>query len=588
MWAVGILRRGRHRPHQEIAVSPDASCYVNKMPPRWVVLTAGILALALGIASVWMTRNYVGPDGLSYLEIASHFLDQGPRGLVNGYWSPMYPVFIAVGLKATGRDLLLEYLSVHIGNWLGYALSVVAFWFFLASLRRDASGRMIQTSWPWLLMALAFFLDGDFNDNAPLLEIASPDILITAVAYWIAALLLRIADEADRRKWWLWLGVALAAGYHTKSMYFAMAPLVMLIALIAGFRRGGGWVKSAAASAIVWAALCAPWVTVQSAREGRLSFGETGRLAYVWFVNHVRTPGCEGVKLYPLSKLKNPPAVLMKEPVVVFDFTSGPAGTIPSWFDQSYYGAGVPSVIDFPEMWRIAKAQFDYYWKLLFVPFALLPAALLVVVLANKSSSAELRKLNWRRLALLAFPVIPFLMYAVVVTQYRYLPAYWVIFWLLLWDAVDRLWAGRRPKLAATACLVIALFLGWRIAGHMKPRILSLRDFPRALRSIEQAPYARAGFSLNSLGAPPGSPVVALGDNFWHLYARPARVRVSGQIDPPDVDKFWKLDEQAKGKVYRTLADAGFRAIVTVHKPPAEAPDWRLLDGAAYWARILP
>lgn len=559
------------------------------MPPRWVWLAVGTLAAALGVTGAWMARHYVGPDGLSYLEIACNFLDQGPLGLANGYWSPVYPVFIALGLLITGRVPLLEYPGVHIGNWLGYVLSMIAFWFFVTGLRRDAGGKPRETSWAWLLMAFAFFLDGDFNNNAPLLEITSPDILITAVAYWMAGLLVRIADEGERWKWWLWLGAALAVGFYTKSMYFAMAPLLMLLAAAIGGRRTS-WTRRLAACAGLWAALAAPWVVMHTMREGRFSFGETGRLAYVWFVNHVRTPGGEGVRMCDLSKLVHPPVVLMSDPVVIYDYTGGPAGTIPTWIDQSYYGAGVAAITDWPAMRGIAKASAVYVWKLLVVPFAPVPIALLLVLLTGIGGRGRNGSVDWRRLSLLAFPVIPFVMYSVIVIQYRYLPAYWVIVWLILWDAADRLVGGRRRVLMMVACAVVAVFLGWRLAGHLKPRIESLRQWPEAHGSLANAPYDRVGLSLNALGAGPGSRVVALGDNFWHLYARPARVRVAGQIDPLDVKKFWKLEEGDRERIYRTLAEAGFRAIIATRKPPSGQPAWQLLGGVDYdyWVRMLP
>src|ERR1039458_10094234 len=57
-------------------------------------------ALCLFCAGVhgWANRHSMNPDGLSYLDMASRSLRDGPQNLVNGYWSPLYPALIGLGL----------------------------------------------------------------------------------------------------------------------------------------------------------------------------------------------------------------------------------------------------------------------------------------------------------------------------------------------------------------------------------------------------------------------------------------------------------------------------------------------------------
>ena len=55
----------------------------------WAVFS--ILAAA---ALSWDGRLAMNPDGLSYLEMASNTVAQGPSHLLNSYWSPLYPTLL--------------------------------------------------------------------------------------------------------------------------------------------------------------------------------------------------------------------------------------------------------------------------------------------------------------------------------------------------------------------------------------------------------------------------------------------------------------------------------------------------------------
>ena len=57
------------------------------------------LAIALGALGVWAHRNEVNPDSISYIEMAEAAAQRGWPALVNGYWSPLYPLLLGVGLR---------------------------------------------------------------------------------------------------------------------------------------------------------------------------------------------------------------------------------------------------------------------------------------------------------------------------------------------------------------------------------------------------------------------------------------------------------------------------------------------------------
>src|SRR3954453_2285523 len=62
----------------------------------WVIL------LALAGAQAWSSRFYATPDGVSYMDLSDAVQSGQWRELLNGYWSPLYPLLIGL-LRAVLR-----------------------------------------------------------------------------------------------------------------------------------------------------------------------------------------------------------------------------------------------------------------------------------------------------------------------------------------------------------------------------------------------------------------------------------------------------------------------------------------------------
>src|SRR5258708_5884113 len=108
---------------------------------RALPAAAGVVAL-LGLLQAWDFRFEMNPDGISYLDMAEAFLRDGYSGLVNGYWSPLYPRSADIARARVGvfarphRELgsvcplprVLCFPSPGMGHWCG-------------SIPREALGR---------------------------------------------------------------------------------------------------------------------------------------------------------------------------------------------------------------------------------------------------------------------------------------------------------------------------------------------------------------------------------------------------------------------------------------------------------------
>src|SRR6185295_16147994 len=126
--------------------------------------------------------------------------------------------------------------------------------------------------------------------------------------------------------------------YLAKAVMFPIA--IVLLLAFARFKRTRGDV---AIAAITFGAIALPLITVQSLSAKRLTFGDTGRLNYAWFVNRAEAT----VSDIRAAALRPPRAIvgLTSVPGAKLFADSAP-GTFPPWYDPSRWNPGVSPHFD--------------------------------------------------------------------------------------------------------------------------------------------------------------------------------------------------------------------------------------------------
>src|SRR5687768_17881842 len=109
------------------------------MPPiqRVRAIAWGVL-LTLAAMQAWGFRHTISPDGIAYLDLSDALLSGHVRELVNAYWSPLYPTLIGLlRLLVSATPLgapYWEFALLHLVSFIGFALSLGAFEWFLRGL----------------------------------------------------------------------------------------------------------------------------------------------------------------------------------------------------------------------------------------------------------------------------------------------------------------------------------------------------------------------------------------------------------------------------------------------------------------------
>jgi 4-amino-4-deoxy-L-arabinose transferase-like glycosyltransferase len=383
-----------------------------------------------------------------------------------------------------------------------------------------------------------------------------------AIVYLACGVLLRI--QIGPRKWpyFAALGAILGLGYLSKA---AMFPLAFIFLFAATSSDDGFRLKLAHlfVALLTFSMTAGPYAAALSSAKGRLTFSDTGKLSYVWFVD----PGTDvvpdqhwqggpagyGQPLHPTRLLYNDPAL--------YEFAAPIGGTYPPGTDPSYWYDGVQVRFDPAKVWAIARWNVEFYWNHFLA--ALLAGLLLLTCVGGRPAGFVLALVErWR----IVVPAVCGLgMYAMTTDFFqntfpqqpstRFIASFAVVLFAAGVTAI------RFKPSAATRRLVLGLtcagllFAGWGLSGR------TVQEIKAAIHNKQQNKHWRSAQVLRRLGIGPGSRVAIIGPEYDHeFWARLARVKIIAQV--PDGNAFLAKDFPVRALIFLLLEHAGADAVV--------------------------
>jgi hypothetical protein len=515
------------------------------------------LSLVIGAVSAWLSRSDMNPDGISYLDLSDRILNGNAAGIVNGYWGPVYPALLA-GVRWIMRpSAALEFRAVHAANYVAFAIGLITFSLFILEV-------ISRSSWTpaWrkaiLLWGYALFLWSSITQVT--VAIVTPDLLLSALIWLIAFLVLKASD--DRPLASLALGAVCAAAFLTKSVMFLASAPFLLCSLPT--RRT---TRAALLSIVTFVCVAGPWIGALSRQKGRFTFGDTGKLAYALFVDNVAyythwqgAPASSGTPVHPTRRIFDRPAV--------FEFNGPIQATYPPWFDPSYWNEGMRTHFDFRGHIRSSiETAKTYYVLFSKTQWAFAALAILLVVTGRRRLSGDAFRLGIPAIFALA-------LYGVLHVEGRYVGPFMVLLFLSMLIAVDVDWRVFR---AATAIVVISLLVA-TIVELMK-------QYPARSALPPEWPIAEG---LYANGVHDGDGVAGIGTTIGVSWPRLARVHVVAEVPMDSVDAFWNATPDTQQRVFDALRHAGATVLVgTVPAQCTAAAGWTKIPGTNTSYRFL-
>lgn len=587
---------------------------------RLIDRAAAAVVLALGAlhAAVAVLQGSMNEDGIGYLDVGAAWLRGDWSSAISATWNPLYGLL----LSPATLDVVpigARFPIVHAVNFLifvGAYAAFLALWRALAGASRAHADARPGTTpiphLPWMLVGHALFAWAGLT----LIEMwtVTPDMLLAGLLFAAAWLLLRHRAVPARRTAFLF-GLVLGLGYLAKPVMF---PLGVLFLGVAGFawavgRPRGAWLGSLGISAGGFLLLALPWTVAVSVKQGEPTFGESGTITYIRYVNDVAYPfwtdagSAAGEPLHSMHRVAEAPDV--------WSFgDAGVGGTYPPGFDPAYWYAGVEPRLDVRRQLEEVAANLAFTFELIGRRLGLPMGALLVALWLSyrrPGSSAH----GWRGTttavgpgAVLAAGLIGIALYLPVLSEGRYLAAFLALGFggALALVGVPERRGGAHVGRAAALVVVLGLLLeigAFNLAGVAQ--VAGFDATPRAALGFGHAPssatatepeaglrhatddHVRIAKALAAAGVDPGTPVGVLGWAFDSYWAWLADLRVVAEM-PGEHEQYWGAPPERRAELDGAFAAAGARLIVAEVRPHDLPAGWEPLAETGIAVRRLP
>jgi hypothetical protein len=542
-------------------------------------------AIILGLLQIWAHRNDINPDGISYIEIAWAAVHTGFQGLVNGYWSPLYPFLLSICFRVVHPSAHWEFAAVHVVNLAIYLASLACFEVLLSELvlAQEAAGafageiRPVPSRIMWIWGHVFFFWAGRFWLSP---AIVTPDLTVAALVYLATAILLRIARGKANWLTFTAFGAILGAAYLAKAAMFplAFAFLASSFFLMRSFRVSSQLaIGHALLAAAVFLLVAAPFVIALSRAKGRPTFGDSGRINYTEYANRAplwvhwqgEPPGT-GIPEHPTRKLLSDPPF--------YEFAYPVPGTYPPWYDPSYWDEGMrPHFSLKGQLWVLFRAA-NTYLKLFSRTGALYLVMIALSVWVRRAGKWEpwAGGLWWAWIPCLA----ALGMYALVHVEERFVSCFalMLLMWVLSSVRISEMAGGilgRRARLAIV--MAPALAAAWSAGSDI-------------VQLVRNRPYQEweVACGLREMGISPGTNVGYVGTGLDAYWAHLAGVRLIAEIPEKDQSALLAADSARREAILGKFAEIGAKAIVTKNYAVViSTSGWKRIRGTPYYLNDL-
>ena len=564
-----------------------------KFPLRQLKLSLRALILVLGFLQAYAGRFYIEHDGVNYFDVAQAYARHDWRHAINGYWSPLYSWLLALIEVLFRPAPYWESTSLHLLNFFLFVLALIAFEFFLSrllalvnSLFPELSGEAARPTWAWWLLGYTAFAVCTLRIIT--LGNDTPDMGLAALVFLAIGILVDLRQSKRGIFRYALLGVVLGFAYLMKGVMF---PLFFVFLFSAAFTRGEIRKPDLRALATIagFLILSLPFAFAMSQVQGHLTFGETGKVAYIHEVLHADEHKPDSVNRLTRETRKNEradaqhsPQKLTDDPPAYIYKTPNTFATSAALYDPSSWWAGRTPRFDLREQIRALGRAGVSFFHMLSTEKQWVAGWLVLALFAV--AWRQLRE----RLTQLWFvwfpPVVTLALYSLVLLEPRYAAVWITIIWLVLFAAVD--WPQAKINANATRNIGAAVVLAIAITSGVAVLKGGFDNLAECLRKEPNVPF-EIGQSLLSMGLKPGDEVAFMGHTIIPYYwAHLSGLRVTGDIQLDDMHAYWSATPQKRNEIADRFRENSIKALV-LSGPPQVPGGWQAIADTGYYVQFL-
>jgi hypothetical protein len=546
----------------------------------------------LGFAHAWADRHYLeNADAMSYLDIAEAYLRGDWVSAVNTYWGPSYSWLTALAFRILKPSPYWKFATLHIVNFVTYLLAFATFDCLLQQLIRShrerqpelrSAGLVSLPSWCWLALGYPLCLWSLLY----LIKVReeSPDMLVAASVFLACCLVLKIRQHPGKWLLFILLGVTLGFGYLSKAVMLPLSIIFGIVALVlvGNVRKA---VPRVLVMAIAFLVIAGPFIYAMSRSKGRITFGESGRLNYLWSINRIQLHWQgnslgHGRPAHPTRKLFDKPEA--------YEFGEPIRASYPVWYDPTYWFEGsVPRFNFRGQLGSLANSVAAYYelfsWG---VPYGLLVVVLTFYVVGRRQWLLlnDLRD-QW---PLIVPALAGMALYSVVSVQGRYVAPFMVILWLALFSAVRPPATRESQRLISATTIILTVAMVITIVGSSNRELRATVSYLIAGEDRQSHEQWVVAENLKTIGVTAPDRVAVIGDSGRSFWAYLAGLRIVAEVPIRSVGDFWAADDTTRQRVCEAFAGTGAKVIVT--ERPALGTDmtgWKQIGNTTHYYYLL-
>jgi len=531
---------------------------------QWLVGFFCFIAVVLGAYQAWDTRHAMNADGISYLDMGEAYLRGDWDMAINAYWSPFYSWLLGLAMHILRPSAYWEFPVVHLVNYLIFLNTLLCFHFFLLEwikynrYRLKILSESGYTGCPkGVLIIIGYSLFIWSSLNFITISIVTPDMCVAAFVFLASGIILRIRRGNIDWNTFIMLGVVLGFSYLAKAIMFPLSFIFLLISLflVHNFRKA---LPRFFVALMTFLIVAGPFIAALSISKGRFTYGDSGKLNYVWYVNNVTRwvhwqgePTGSGFPEHPVRKIfSNPPT---------YEFGTPRGGTYPAWYDPSYWYEGVQAHFDLSKQLIVLKTQMKEYADILFkVQPALLIGCIILYYMSRRrwlciKDMAD----QW---SLIIPSVAVMVIYAMVHVERRFLGAFIVLLWTGVFYGV------KLPKSEASkslmSCIAVFMAMMLMIGTVYSPLLNAYQLINSTKRPSAPDVSLQVVEALARMGISRGDKIAVVGWTENIIWARLARVQIVADIPSEEKKTFLEGDHSVKSQVFQAISKTGAKIII--------------------------
>ncbi|MBD2777346.1 hypothetical protein [Iningainema tapete] len=522
-----------------------------------------LITILIGILQAWSNRfNLSSADAVSYLDIGDAYFRGDWNAAINAYWSPFYSWLLGLTISTFNITPYWEFLAVKLVNLCNLIFAIICFEFFLRQLilyhqkgnyHPFAKKTLEIPEWVWTVIGYTLFLWSSLVWIGVNLD--APDMATSALVYLAAGILLQLHIQPVRWSIFIILGIVLGFGYLSKSVMFPLAFVFFIVAMFTGENIRRIFPKVLAAI-LAFMIIALPFVTAISLAKGRLTFGDTGKLNYVWYVSkNIDVDRFWQGKELDSGIPKHPPQTISNN-FLIYEFKTNLKNSSPFWYEPSYWFEGVELKFKLKQQIKVLLKNAHLYYQLFIFPLIICYVILVFVSSHIKTALKDLVR-GWSLLAV-AMGGLGFYMIGIDLSNSfiatRYIAPFIVVLFAGVFTNVYLLNSQQSKKMLITLTIIALVSTSSNLGYHIS------KDLKTVLKGTEHT-YWNIAQDLNRLGVKPGDKVAVLGHDDKNTYwARLAGVQITTEVFNPE--KFWQEKTATQSEVIQAIKKTGVKVIV--------------------------